>query len=65
MNWDQIESNWVQYTGNTNERWDHLAEHQLVDRVQETYGMTYGDDDTHRELSDWQQRLSEIERTAH
>jgi hypothetical protein len=27
--------------------------------------MTNGDDDTHCELSDWQQRLREIERTSH
>ena len=64
MNWDHIEDNWVQFTGNANERWDNLTDRQLASRVQETYGMTDRDDDTQRDLTDWQQRLSEIERAA-
>jgi hypothetical protein len=37
-----------------------LSEDQLTSRIQETYGIT--DDDAEGELTDWQQRLSEIER---
>ena len=64
MNWDRMEGNWAQFTGNVNERWDNLTEGQLASRVQETYGMTNVEDDAQRQLTDWQQRLSEIERTA-
>ena len=63
MNWDQIEINGVQFAGNVNEQWDNLTDRQLASRVQETYGMTNGEDDAQRQLTDWQQRLSEIERT--
>jgi uncharacterized protein YjbJ (UPF0337 family) len=64
MNWDSMDSNWVQFAGNANERWDNLTDRQLAGRVQEKYGMTNRDDDTQRELTDWQQRLSEIKRNA-
>ena len=64
MNWDRLEGNWVQFTGNVNERWDNLTDRQLTGRVQETYGMTNGEDDAQRELTDWQQRLNEIKRAA-
>jgi uncharacterized protein YjbJ (UPF0337 family) len=65
MNWDHIEDNWAQFSGNVNERWDNLTESELAGRVQDTYGMTNRDDDTQRDLTDWQQRLSEIGRAAH
>ena len=64
MNWDSMENNWVQFTGNANERWDNFSDRQLAGRVQEKYGTTNSDDDTQRELTDWQQRLSEIKRNA-
>ena len=64
MNWDRTEGNWVQFTRNVNERWDNLTDRQLASRVQETYGMTNGEDDAQRQLTDWQQRMSEIERAA-
>jgi uncharacterized protein YjbJ (UPF0337 family) len=62
MNRDRIEGNWMQFTGNVNERWDNLTDRQLASRVQETYGMTNGEGDAQLDLTDWQQRLSEIER---
>ena len=46
-------------------RWDKLTDRQLAGRVQETYGMTNGEDDAQRQLTDWQQRLGEIERSRH
>ena len=64
MNWDRIEDNWVEFTGNVNERWDNLTDHQLARRVQETDGTTNGEDDAQRPLTDWQLRLSEIERSG-
>lgn len=64
MNWDRIESNWAQLTGNVNERWGNLNDSQLAGRVQDAYGMTNSENDPQRQLTDWQQRLSEIERAA-
>lgn len=62
MNWDRIEGNWTKIKGNVVEQWDDLTEDQLVSRIQETYGNT--DDEAERELTDWQQRLSEINRAT-
>ena len=62
MNWDRIENNWNKLKGNVIEQWDDLTEDQLVSRIQETYGIS--DDEAERELTDWQLRLSEINRAA-
>ncbi len=64
MNWDRIEGNWVQCTSNVNERWGNLTDSQLAGRVQETYGMTNREDTAQRQLTDWQQHLSDMERAA-
>jgi len=62
MNWERIEDNWSKLKGNVIEQWDDLTEDQLVSRIQDTYGNS--DDEAERELTDWQLRLSEINRTA-
>ena len=62
MNWDRIGDNWKQIKGNVNEQWDDLTEDQLASRIRDTYGTA--DDEAEAELTDWQQRLSEIERDA-
>ena len=62
MNWDHIEDNWKKIKGNVIEQWDDLTEDQIASRVQETYGVS--DDEAEYELTDWQQRLSEINRAA-
>jgi len=62
MNWDRIEDNWGKIKGNVIEQWDGLTEDQLVSRIQETYGIS--DDEPERELTDWQLRLSEINRAV-
>jgi len=62
MNWERIEDNWNRIKGNVIEQWDDLSADQLVSRVQETYGIS--DDESERELTDWQLRLSEINRAA-
>lgn len=62
MNWDRIEDNWKHIKGNVTEQWDDLTEDQLASRIQETYGIS--DDEAECELTDWQQRLSEINRAA-
>ena len=62
MNWDHIEDNWKKIKSNVIEQWDDLTEDQIASRVQETYGVS--DDEAEYELTDWQQRLSEINRAA-
>jgi uncharacterized protein YjbJ (UPF0337 family) len=62
MNWDHIENNWKQIKGNAAGQWDELSEDQLAGRIQDTYGIS--DDEAEPELTDWQQRLSEINRGA-
>ena len=60
MNWDHIEDNWKQFKENVTEPWDELTEDQLAGRVQETYGNA--DDAAEPDLTDWQRRVSEINR---
>jgi uncharacterized protein YjbJ (UPF0337 family) len=64
MNWDHSENDWLQLTGNVDERWGNLSDCQLADRVQETYGLTNADDEAPSQFSDWRLRLSEIARAA-
>jgi len=62
MNWDRIEGNWKRVKGNVVEQWDGLTEDQLASRIRESYGIS--DDESERELTDWQQRLIEINRAV-
>lgn len=49
MNWDQIEGNWKQYTGNVQEKWGKLTDddlktvagihRRLVGKIQQRYGI--------------------------
>jgi uncharacterized protein YjbJ (UPF0337 family) len=55
MNWDRIVGNWK-------EQWDDLTGDQLATRIRETYEIS--DDEAERKLTEWQQRLSEINRAA-
>ncbi len=63
MNWDRIEDNCKQFNGNAIEQWDDLTENQVGSCIRESYGVT--DNEVECDLTDWQQRLSEIARTAH
>jgi len=62
MNWDRIEGNWSQFTGNVKEHWGMFTideidgingkrEH-LADKIQEFYGLT--EDVAEKQLADWQ-----------
>jgi uncharacterized protein YjbJ (UPF0337 family) len=55
MNSDRIAGNWK-------EQWDDLTGDQLATRIRETYEIS--DDEAERKLTEWQQRLSEINRAA-
>lgn len=62
MNWDHTEGNWKKFKGNVIEQWGDLTEGQLVSRIQEAY--EFPGDEAEGELTDWQQRLIEINRAA-
>jgi uncharacterized protein YjbJ (UPF0337 family) len=62
MNWDRIEGNWTQLTGNVKEQWAKLTDDQLlaiggkrdqlVGRIQEAYGITR--EETEKQVAAWQ-----------
>ena len=64
MNWDQIEGNWKQITGDLKARWGKLTDDdldviagkrdQMVGRMQERYGIAK--DEAEKQLSDWETR---------
>ena len=65
MNWDRIEGNWKQFSGQVKERWGKLTDDdlstingrrdQLEGKIQERYG--YGKDQAKKELDDWSNSL--------
>ena len=65
MNWDRIEGNWKQFTGNAQEQWgkltvDHLhvlagKRDRLAGKIQERYGISQ--DESKKQLADWQKRM--------
>lgn len=65
MNWDQIEGNWKQYSGQAQQQWGKLTDddlqqskgkrEELIGRIQERYGVAR--DEAEREVDDWQQSL--------
>lgn len=62
MNRNRMEGNWHQFKGSVNRQRAPIAEDPLASRIHETCGTL--DDEAERESTDWQQRLSEIIRTA-
>jgi uncharacterized protein YjbJ (UPF0337 family) len=62
MNWDRIEGNWKRIRGNVIEQWDDRTGDQPASRIREPYGIS--DDEAGLEITEWQQRLREIERGA-
>ena len=65
MNWDRIEGNWKQFSGQVREKWGKLTDddltvvngrrEQLEGKIQERYG--YGKDQVKNELDDWANSL--------
>lgn len=61
MNWDRIEGNWKQFTGNARQKWGKLTDSDveeakgnrdiLVGKVQERYGVAK--DEAERQVDDW------------
>jgi uncharacterized protein YjbJ (UPF0337 family) len=62
MNWDRIEGNWKQFTGNVKERWGRLTDDQLTQiagkrdqlmgSIQSTYGI--GKAMAEKQVAEWQ-----------
>lgn len=65
MNWDHIQSNWVQFKSRAKERWSKLGESQLhaiagrrdllARRIRDTYGTTGAE--TEQQIIAWQDSL--------
>ena len=66
MNWQRIEGNWKQFSGQVKEKWGKLTDddltvingkqEQLVGRIQERYGIAK--DEAEKQVSTWTERLS-------
>jgi uncharacterized protein YjbJ (UPF0337 family) len=61
MNWDQIEGNWKQFSGQAQQQWGKLTNDdldvvegrrtELVGKIQERYGV--GKDEAERQVDSW------------
>jgi uncharacterized protein YjbJ (UPF0337 family) len=60
MNWDTIQGNWKQLTGQVKSQWGKLTDghrEQLAGKIQERYGIAK--DDAEKQLKDWEDRASD------
>jgi uncharacterized protein YjbJ (UPF0337 family) len=67
MNWDRIEGNWKQFTGQARQKWGKLTDSdwqmvagrkdELVGRIQERYGIAR--DEADRQADEWAKALRE------
>lgn len=64
MNRNRIEDGWKKVNGNVTEQWNDLTEDQLDSRIRAMFDKPDDDVEPESELTDWQQRLSEIKRVA-
>ena len=66
MNWDRIEGNWKQLTGQVKEQWAKLTDddcdvvagrrEQLAGKIQERYGLAK--DEAEKQVHEWQSKAS-------
>jgi uncharacterized protein YjbJ (UPF0337 family) len=67
MNWDRIEGDWKQFSGNIKVQWGKLTDDQLdviagkrdvlAGKIQEEYGISK--EEAEKQLTEWQERLKE------
>jgi uncharacterized protein YjbJ (UPF0337 family) len=67
MNWDRIQGNWKQVTGQAKEQWGKLTDddldviagrrEQLAGKIQERYGLAK--DEVEKQVSAWQLKASD------
>ena len=67
MNWDRIQGNWKQITGQVKSQWGKLTDDdldvvagrrdQLAGKIQERYGVAK--DDAEKQLAEWERKASD------
>jgi uncharacterized protein YjbJ (UPF0337 family) len=67
MNWDTIQGNWKQLTGQAKQQWGKLTDddldvvachrEQLAGKIQERYGIAK--DEAEKQLKDWEDRADD------
>jgi len=67
MNWDQIQGNWKQVTGQAKEQWGKLTDddldvvagrrEQLAGKIQERYGIAK--DEVDKQIADWELKATD------
>ena len=67
MNWDRIQGNWKQLTGNAKIQWAKLTDddlevvagqrEQLAGKIQERYGIAK--EEAERQVAEWQEKATE------
>ncbi len=72
MNWDRVEGNWKQLTGQARQKWAKFTDNdlelaagkrdQLVGLIQERYGIAK--DEADRQADEWVKTLKEEEKTS-
>jgi len=72
MNWDTVEGNWKQFTGQARQKWAKFTDNdlefaagkkdQLVGLIQERYGIAK--DEADRQADEWAKTLKEEEKTS-
>jgi uncharacterized protein YjbJ (UPF0337 family) len=70
MNWDRVEGNWKQISGQARQKWAKLTDsdweavkgrrQELVGRIQERYGIAK--DEADRQADEWAQALKDEQR---
>jgi uncharacterized protein YjbJ (UPF0337 family) len=70
MNWDRIEGNWKQFSGQARQQWGKLTDSdfqkaagrkdELIGRIQERYGIAK--DEAARQADEWAKSLKEEEK---
>ena len=67
MNWDRIQGNWKQVTGQAKEQWGKLTDddinvvdgrrEQLAGKIQERYGVAK--DEAEKQVAEWQRKATD------
>ena len=71
MNWDRVEGNWKQFTGQARQKWGKLTDNdlqmaagrrdELVGLIQERYGIAK--DEAEQQANEWAKALKDEQKT--
>jgi len=64
MNRDRIEHSARKFDGNVTAQWNDLTEDELDSRIRAMFEQSDDEAEPESELTEWQMRLGEIQRTA-